>query len=440
MNTSYSNRKLVLAFSSEFMAQAAFDTPIAQADIDARHPMTTPAFHSIIPFREETRDCSGENVIIENITGKIARFTITFDATAKLIAGWFAYLQGVAAAPTGTPADETQTIALGGATGGTATFNLDNEGLSGASGSVATTAALTAAQVQAALESARAIKPGNVAVTGSAGGPFTVTFQGDLAKANIPLMTVDDDSTGGSGVTVTAGTTGANKLHAITRTTTERPPLFSLIEGFEGETNGTKRYKNLVLNDWTLQANRRGKVTLTVTAFGDPTAEVLTGYTMPACVTQSPIRTKDIRVSVGGDWITDDLREFNYTESNNIDVSEDALRFDDITPDQLERGDRTASMNILSLGAPTSDMYVFAEDEDDAFAASVIAIGRPGERLTIYNPRVQYRLEDSLVEFVGTRNKSAFRLIGRPSPDLVTGVISRGDYHGAFTGTFLATS
>lgn len=436
MNTSLTNRKLVVAFSPAFMAQAAFDTPIATANLNARHPQTTPAFHAIVPFREETRECTGEYVIIERITGKIARFTFAFDLTAKLAAGWFAYLQGVAAAPTGTPADEVQTFVWGGATAGSAKFALDFEGLQGTTEAIAFDA--TNAVIQAALEAIRPIKSGNVVVTGTT--TKTVTFGGHLAKANLPLLTVvDDTTTGGTGVAVSAGTNGANKHHAITRTATQRPPLFSLIETLDYGDNTAKKYKNLVLNDWTVNASRRGKVTLTVTAFGDPTAIPLTGYTVPACVTQSPVRTAECRVKVGSDWITDDLREFSYTESNNLDVSEDALRFDDLTPDQLERGDRTASINILSLGVPTSSMYTFAADEDNAFAALQIAIGDPGERLTVYAPNTQFRLDDGLIEFVGTRNKSAFRLLGRPSPDN-SNIVTRGDYDGAFTGTFLLTA
>lgn len=435
-NTAFSNRKLAVVFSSEFMAQAAFDTPIATADLDARHPQTTPAFHAIVPFREETRDCTGEFITIENITGKIARFTFAFDLTAKLGAGWFAYLQGVAAAPTGTPADEVQSLDLGGATGGDYVLAFDFEGLSGETAAIPFDA--TNAEIQAALEAVRPIKTGNVVVAGTA--PKSVTFQGNLAKANLPLITVaDDNTTGGTGVVVTQTTPGANKLHAITRTTTERPPLFSLIEAFDDGSGDVLLYKNLVLNDWTVTANRRGKVTLTVTAFGDPIPTPVTGFSIPACVTQAPVRTKDVRVKIGSDWITDDLREVTYTESNNIDVSEDALRFDDITPDQLERGDRTASINLLSLGSPTSDMYEFAADEDNAFAALELHIGRPGERHTVYAPNTQFRLDDGLIEFVGARNKSAFRLIGRPSPDN-SNVVTRGEYHGAFTGTFLLTS
>jgi hypothetical protein len=84
-------------------------------------------------------------------------------------------------------------------------------------------------------------------------------------------------------------------------------------------------------------------------------------------------------------------------------------------------------------------MYAFAAAEDTAFAALVLAIGRPGERLTIYGPNTQFRLEDNLVEFTGTRNKSAFRLIGRPSPD-GSNIVTRAEYVGAFTGQFLLTS
>lgn len=417
------------------MAQAAFDTPIATANLTARHPQNTPAFHALVPFREETRDCTGEHVIIERLTGKIARFTFAFDLTAKLAAGWFAYLQGVAAAPTGTPADETQTLAFGGATDGVFKLSLSFEGLSGTTEAIAFDASNAA--IKAALESVRPIKTGNVNVTGTT--TKTITFTGDLAKANIPLLTVSDDTTDGSGVTITAGTNGDNKLHAITRTATERPPLFSLIECFDDGAGNAKKYKNLVLNDWTVNLPRRGKATLTVVAFGDPDPIALTGYSVPACVAQDPIRTADCRVKVGADWITDDLREVTYTESNNLDVSEDALRFDGVTPDRLERGDRTASVNILSLGNPSDAMFQFAAAEDSAFAAFQLALGVPGERLTIYAPNTQFRLEDSLVEFVGTRNKSAFRLIGRPSPDN-SNVVTRGEYNGAFTTQFLLTS
>lgn len=435
-NNKFKNRKLALIFSAAFMAQAAHDTAIATGNLTGRHPMTTPAFHSNINFRTENRDCTGEFILIEQLTGKIARFTIGFDCTPKIAAGWYAMLKGISASPTGTPADEVQTLAFGGATLGTYKLRLDFEGLIGTSAAIAFDA--SNAVIQAALEEIRPIKKGNIVVTGTTSK--TLTFAGHLAKANLPLFTiVDDTTTGGTGVTISAGTNGANKLHLITATTGDNPPEFSVIEGFDGDTGGIKKYKNLVMNTWTVQITRRGKASVTIEAFGDPNGEVLTGFSVPACITQTPTFAWQTRLKIGSEWITGDLRELTMTESNNIDVSEDALKFDDITVDQLERGDRTSSITALMLGSPTSDLYEFAEDENAAFAAFELAIGDPGERLTIFGPNTQFKLDDGLIEFVGTGNKSAFRLTGRPSPD-GSGVLTRGEYHGAFATQFLLTA
>jgi hypothetical protein len=46
----------------------------------------------------------------------------------------------------------------------------------------------TAAEVQAALEGLSNIQPGDVSVTGPVGGPYDVTFQGNLAFTNVPQM------------------------------------------------------------------------------------------------------------------------------------------------------------------------------------------------------------------------------------------------------------
>lgn len=440
-NPKFTNRKLVLAMSPAFMVQTAFDSAIATANLNYRHPQATPQRHGIQAFREQERSCDARWVVIEELTGKIARFTLGFSASAKFLAGHFSYLQGIAGAPTGTPANESQTLDLNGATAGNFTLELDHEGLAGETIDIAGSAALTAATVQSALENLRPIKAGNVSVSGSAGGPFTISFAGGrLANANIPLITVNDSTTGGTGVEVTAGTDGANKTQLISRTSSESPALWSAVEGFDGESGGMKRYKNLVTDSWTMNINRRGKANLTVVAYGDPIGETLVGYSTPACDTPSPIHAKDSRFLLetfgyqGGD-----LRELTITESNNIDVSEEALRWDDITPDQLQSGDPTMEINALFVGSPTSDFSEFCEDENNAFDGVTIPLGRPGERFTYLADNVQWRLDDGLTEFVGNRNVSAFRVLGRPSPD-VSNVVSRGEYHGAYTGQFLLSS
>lgn len=102
--------------------------------------------------------------------------------------------------------NEVQTLTITGIpTGGTWTATFGGE----------TTAAIaynaTAAEVQAALALLSSIKPGNVLVTGSAGGPYTVTFVGALGATNVGAITTADALTGGTdpGVSVAQTTPGA---------------------------------------------------------------------------------------------------------------------------------------------------------------------------------------------------------------------------------------
>ena len=88
--------------------------------------------------------------------------------------------------------DEVQQISISGApTGGTFTLQF-NDG-----GTIATTAGIpfnaTAAQVQTALLGLPNVAPGDIAVGGGAlpGAPVTVTFQGNLGRANLPQMTAN---------------------------------------------------------------------------------------------------------------------------------------------------------------------------------------------------------------------------------------------------------
>lgn len=70
---------------------------------------------------------------------------------------------------------------------------------------------VTAATFQTALEGLSTIGAGNVSVSGSAGGPFTVKFQGALASADQPLLTLDGTSlTGGAGTAVVTTPTPAH--------------------------------------------------------------------------------------------------------------------------------------------------------------------------------------------------------------------------------------
>jgi hypothetical protein len=106
-----------------------------------------------------------------------------------------------------TGTSEVQTATIGGTpTGGTFTLTLAGQ----------TTTAIafnaTAATVQAALAALSNVGTGNVTVTGSAGGPYTITFGGVLAAEDIPALTHTDSLTGGSSpaVTIATSTAGGN--------------------------------------------------------------------------------------------------------------------------------------------------------------------------------------------------------------------------------------
>ncbi|MER6844844.1 hypothetical protein [Streptomyces platensis] len=106
-------------------------------------------------------------------------------------------------APYAGATNEVQTVTITGSpTGGTFTLTWSGQ----------TTAAIaynaTAATVRTALEALSNIAPGDVTVTGSAGGPYTVTFGGANLGDDVAQMTASGASlTGGSSPAVSVATT-----------------------------------------------------------------------------------------------------------------------------------------------------------------------------------------------------------------------------------------
>jgi hypothetical protein len=92
-------------------------------------------------------------------------------------------------------------------TGGTITLSFDGSPVSATI--PATASGLTAAAVQTALEGLSTINPGDVTVTGVAGGPLTLTFGGRYVGQNVPQVVVDNTSATGGTVTAATGTAGA---------------------------------------------------------------------------------------------------------------------------------------------------------------------------------------------------------------------------------------
>jgi hypothetical protein len=123
-------------------------------------------------------------------------------------------------------ASEVQTATITGVpTGGTFTLTFGGETTAG----IAFNA--TAAAIQAALEALPSLSAGDVTVTGSAGGPYTVTFGGRLAGQNVAAMTASGSGfTGGSTPGVTIATTTAGGGTAVDGLDVPRGFLFNSLE------------------------------------------------------------------------------------------------------------------------------------------------------------------------------------------------------------------
>ena len=138
--------------------------------------------------------------------------------------------------------NEVQTATITGSpTGGTFTLTF------GGQTTAATAYNATAATVQANLEALSTIGSGNVSVSGSAGGPYTVTFQNDLGYTNVAAMTASGASlTGGSSPSVTiatstagsAGTPGTFTQYASTATDGSQTPKCILQFATATDSNG----------------------------------------------------------------------------------------------------------------------------------------------------------------------------------------------------------
>jgi hypothetical protein len=133
----------------------------------------------------------------------------------------------------GAAANEKQSVTIGGApTGGTFTLSFGGE----------TTAGIPhdaiASEVEGALEALSSIGEGNVNVSGSAGGPWTVEFIRDLGNQDVATMTKNAGGlTGGSNPTVTVavvtpGSTGGGIWTVVPTVDAEKTTKLT----FDGET------------------------------------------------------------------------------------------------------------------------------------------------------------------------------------------------------------
>ncbi|MFB7867349.1 hypothetical protein [Streptomyces sp. NPDC056069] len=128
--------------------------------------------------------------------------------------------------------NEVQSVTVTGSpTGGTFTLTFNGQ----TTGAIAYNA--TAAAVQTALVALSNINPGDVTVTGNAGGPYSVSFGGQYLGDNVAQMTATASLTGGTtpGVTV-ATTTAGGTATASDGTQSFAGFLFTEVSFYPGST------------------------------------------------------------------------------------------------------------------------------------------------------------------------------------------------------------
>lgn len=238
--------QLTIGYNDLFKQQSDWNVPLDNADINKAFPATSRNWLETDDTTEDIMDCTGEDLLIELLTGQTASLTIDFDLDPDVFAGLAAGAMGSADAPTGGTS-EVQTEVMT-ATGGrrslsvrtgsntqttvqlnynasasaiqTALENLSNVGAgdivvaNGTRVNPVFTETLTAdggtrtftvggqttapvawdanaATIQSALEALSTVESGDIVVAGS--GPYTYTgAQQFSGNSNPTLITVDD--------------------------------------------------------------------------------------------------------------------------------------------------------------------------------------------------------------------------------------------------------
>lgn len=243
---------------------------------------------------------------------------------------------GTSSATSGT--DEVQTITITGTpTGGT--FKLYFRG--GTTGALNWNA--TAAEVQSALRSLPAIYPTGVDVTGLVGGPFTVTFAGDLADTNPPLIEKRDVAlTGGTApnVTITTATPGVPIIGTHVLTPADNSLWLTVEERISNEFD-SYRYTDVKVNTLRLEAEAQGYLMGSVSLVGLHQEAGFADQAAPDWDTTPMMVGGQITVEFGGNVLP--ARSFTFEVNNNIET-------DDFTLGSLELNSLTDKRREVRMG------------------------------------------------------------------------------------------
>jgi hypothetical protein len=407
--------------------QTAWGTPVAQSEMLTAINVTSRNYLDVDETNEEVYDCTGEDFLFLQLTGRFARLVLEMDVDPDELAGWEALCYGIAAAPSGGT-NEVQTLTIAGT--GLYQFAFERDYQRQQSAAVAHDA--LAAAILAALEAMPNIGAGNVAVAVAGGGvdgagPYTITFQNALGNEDVALLEIISATTGGTPA-VAQTTPGTGRLHAVSRLGVGlyTLPYTTLYVGYRGSSEQPVIFKNVVVNSVRVRSSSREKVTATVELIGSADLAQTVGYTMPACVDIQPVRFGDCDLTINGVSIYDPAglygvenggipvaRDWEYYMQNDVLTGNHAFTGQGVDVTRLERADRRPSgLNIGALGEPNDTLYNMAQARQTV--AAILRVGPTSKNVTFNIPQGLLQFDSPRVRHEGDANESHLRLTVRP--------------------------
>jgi len=192
-----------------------------------------------------------------------------------------------------------------------------------------------------------------------------------------------------------------------------QPAPFGLIFGFKGVANPL-HLRGCTINSLVFESSARKKVTATANIkFAEGVAA--TGFTLPACLNEVPLRFSDCQLLKGATNFTTakTLRRFRYSFANNLLTGDHAYPADSHIPSRLERADQRArSLSYAVLGDDKDTLYTQADaGHEESFT---LILGTGNNKATVNCPQAIHELEGGGLTKDGEANETHIPVIATP--------------------------
>ncbi len=397
----------------------------------------------------EQRNCDKQDLTGQPVKRRRRQFRLTFtDPTPHQMFKYIAWKEGAVTSPTGTAANEVQTLTRSGTvSGGTFPLSLtDFEGRSGTTKQIPYNA--TAAQIQAeiinqAYSLGKIIQPGDCIVSGNWTSGIVLTFAKRLRNANLPLLAVSNSLiTGGGSIVNTQTTAGGNKYHTAQRSADGTKPLTSFATGDKSGSIATRKYGDAVVSqvDFTASSDQTNVQMVVIVDCHFVPGEV-TSFVVPSCVNSKPVLAQDVRLKFGGVYEHRDLVSDSVSLSDNVPVNA-AHAYDDIDVTRpFVRGDQpTQEFTNEIFGDENHYLYQLAENcfVEDNETETIRHYGNPGNRFTIIAPETKIKPQSGGLDGFASEDKRS-TIKTAQTPYGITGIPVTYEAYLDQTTSFLTT-